>query len=313
MVMLWFLFKNQDISALYQKLLSSNYILILGSIVLAMISHWIRAYRWRMLINPLGYSISTFRTFLAVMVGYVANLVLPRMGEVVKCGVLNKLEKVPVTKSFGTVVVERIIDLIMLVILLSLTFVLEYKLIKAFMLDWLSSIYDKIGDAQFLLFISGIVLFIGIVFIVWLFKKENSTIASKVKAFLNELVEGLLSIRKVENKLMFWLSTLMIWVLYYTMSYIVVFALPETAGLGMVAGLAILSMGSIGMTAPVQGGIGAYHFMVSSILVLYGIKYEDGLAFATILHAAQTLGVIAVGSISMIITSLIGKKINAQK
>ncbi len=311
--MLWLLFKNQDISALYQKLLSSNYILVVGSIVLAMISHWVRAYRWRMLINPLGYRVSTFRTFLAVMVGYVANLLLPRMGEVVKCGVLNKLEKVPLTKSFGTVVVERIIDLMMLIILLSMTFILEYKLIKSFMLDWISSIYEKIQDAQFLLLIFGVFLVVGVAFIIWLFKKKNSTIASKAKAFLKELIEGLLSIRKIENKLMFWLSTITIWILYYAMSYIVVFAIPETAGLSMVAGLAILSMGSIGMTAPVQGGIGAYHFMVSSILVLYGVDYEDGLAFATILHAAQTLGVIAVGSVSMIITSLIGKKINAQE
>ncbi len=313
MVMLWFLFKNQDISALYQKLLSSNYILIVGSIVLAMISHWVRAYRWRMLINPLGYSVSTFRTFLAVMVGYVANLVLPRMGEVVKCGVLNKLEKVPVTKSFGTVVVERIIDLMMLIVLLAMTFILEYKLIKKFMLDWILSIYEKIQDSQSLLLILGLLLIVGMVFIVWLFKKEDSAIATKVKAFLNELMEGLLSIRKIENQFMFWMSTVTIWILYYAMSYIVVFALPETSGLSMVAGLAILSMGTIGMTAPVQGGIGTYHFMVSSILVLYGIDYEDGLAFATILHAAQTLGVIAVGSISMIIASLIGKKINAQE
>lgn len=313
MVMLWFLFKNQDISALYQKLLSSNYILIVGSIVLAMISHWVRAYRWRMLINPLGYSVSTFRTFLAVMVGYVANLVLPRMGEVVKCGVLNKLEKVPVTKSFGTVVVERIIDLMMLIVLLAMTFILEYKLIKKFMLSWILSIYEKIQDSQSLLLILGLLLIVGMVFIVWLFKKEDSAIATKVKAFLNELMEGLLSIRKIENQFMFWMSTVTIWILYYAMSYIVVFALPETSGLSMVAGLAILSMGTIGMTAPVQGGIGTYHFMVSSILVLYGIDYEDGLAFATILHAAQTLGVIAVGSISMIIASLIGKKINAQE
>ena len=310
MVILGLLFENQDISALYQKLLSSNHILIVGSIVLAMISHWVRAYRWRMLINPLGYRVSTSRTFLAVMVGYVANLVFPRMGEVAKCGVLNKLENVPVTKSFGTVVVERIIDLMMLITLLSMTFILEYKLIKSFMLDWISSIYEKIQDAQFLLLILGGFLVIGVAFIVWLFKKENSTIALKAKAFLKELIEGLLSVRKIENQLMFWLSTIMIWILYYAMSYIVVFAMPETAGLSMVAGLAILSMGSIGMTAPVQGGIGAYHFMVSSILVLYGIDYEDGLAFATILHAAQTLGVIVVGSISLIVVSLIGRKNN---
>ena len=130
---------NVMILALLEQAKTANYSWIVLSIVLAMVSHFIRAYRWKLFVKPMGFEISAFRSFLAVMIGYVSNLVLPRMGEVIKCGALKKMEGVPVSKSFGTIITERVIDLLFLVLLLGLTFLIEYGRLK----DYL---YNLFGD-----------------------------------------------------------------------------------------------------------------------------------------------------------------------
>ena len=118
----------------------------------------------------------------------------------------------------------------------------------------------------------------------------------------------MMSIRKVENKQAFWISTLLMWTLYYSLTFVIFYAMPETSGLGLLAGLTVLVTGSIGMATPVQGGIGAVHVLISSVLVLYGIDLADGLLFATILHSSQMLGTIFYGGISLIVTVLLQKK-----
>ena len=125
---------------------------------------------------------------------------------------------------------------------------------------------------------------------------------------LREVVQGLTSINRIEKKSKFWISTVLMWVVYYTMTYLVVFAIPETSNLSMKAGLTILVIGSFGMATPVQGGIGAFHALVSGVLVLYGIALEDGILYATVLHTSQMIGVIVVGGVSLLITLFISKK-----
>jgi hypothetical protein len=137
---------------------------------------------------------------------------------------------------------------------------------------------------------------------------RKSKFYQKVRGFLLELFAGLGSIRRLDNQKGFWISSVLIWVCYFFMSYIVFFALDETSGLGLGAGLAVLAMGSIGMATPVQGGIGAFHLLVASTLALYGIAEADGKLFATILHTSQMLFYVAAGAVSLLLVAFINKK-----
>ena len=309
---LWYLFKDEDIGALLEQAKTANYFWILLSMLLAMVSHLIRAYRWKLFVKPMGFEISVFRSFLAVMIGYVSNLVLPRMGEVIKCGALKKMEGVPVSKSFGTIIVERVIDLLFLVILLGLTFLLEYGRLKDYLYSLFGNKYEAIsGNLSISYWFVGVAI-AAIIAVYFLYKKRvifrDNHFYLRAVGFTKNVIEGLTSIKKIDNQLGFWASSLAIWFLYYVMSYIVVFAIPETSGLSPIAGLTILAMGSIGMAAPVQGGIGTYHFMVSSVLVLYGIDESDGKLLATLLHTSQSIAVILVGVASLFISSTLQKK-----
>jgi uncharacterized membrane protein YbhN (UPF0104 family) len=139
-------------------------------------------------------------------------------------------------------------------------------------------------------------------------KIRANSFYKKIRPFFWEMMNGLLSVRKVKNKTVFFLLTFLIWAMYYLMSYVVVFSMKETASLGPLAGLVILTAGGLGMTAPVQGGIGTYHALVSNALVLYGISYSDGVIFATLLHSSQFIFFVITGSIGLIISSIVGRK-----
>ncbi|MDQ3535379.1 MAG: flippase-like domain-containing protein, partial [Bacteroidota bacterium] len=285
-----------------------DYSWVILSVLLSIISHFARAYRWNILISPLGYKLNIFRTFLAVMVGYFANLLLPRMGEVTKCAVLKRTDNVPLTLSLGTVVAERVLDFIVLMSLLAITIIVEYNLLKDFFFGFFYNKTSGLGENLVGIYMMGGFIILMIILVVVFGKKLFNKMRSlsfiyKFKATLKELIKGLLSIKTIENKTGFWFSTVIIWVMYYLMAYIVVFALPQTSGLGFTAGLTILVMGGLGMAAPVQGGIGTYHALVSSVLVLYGIKETDGVLFATVLHTSQTLMVLVVGGICLLFVS----------
>ncbi len=303
-----YVFKDIEMTDMVSRLKNLDYSWIILSIALSIISHIARAYRWNILIKPLGFSLSVYRTFLAVMIGYFANLLVPRMGEVTKCAILKRTDNVPITLSLGTVVAERFLDFIVLMSLLLFTFLIEYNLLKEYLLGFFSSKASGVGENLMGIYIMGGLFFtILLVLTIYgkkIFKKLKSlSFYNKLNNFIKEMCAGLMSIRTIDNKFGFWSSTLLIWVLYYLMAYVVFFSLPQTAGLGYMAGLTILVMGGLGMAAPVQGGIGTYHALVSSVLVLYGILETDGVLFATVLHTSQTLAVLLVGGLCLLIIS----------
>jgi len=295
------------------RLSEVRYEYIYISILMAMLSHFFRAYRWNLMLWPIGFRLRTLRTLLAVMVGYFANLLVPRMGEVTRCGVLKKTDNVPMTASLGSVVAERMVDLVVLILMVIAAFIIEFDKLQGFM----GGIYDS--NAAFisqniltvLIVVGSLIIILLIVFLLIRRHKETLkkyTFFLKIRQWLREIVDGISSITKVEKVWQFVFATLAIWILYYTMSYIVVFALPETDSLDLLAGLSLLAMGSIGMAAPVQGGFGTYHALVAGVLVLYGINEEDGVLFATLLHTSQVIFILVVGGISFIISLLINKK-----
>lgn len=309
----WYVYKDLDLASSVAKLKGANYTWVFLSMFLAIISHLFRAYRWNLLLEPMGSKPTLSRTFGAVMVGYLANLVVPRMGEVSRCGILKKTNSIPMTVSIGTVVAERVIDLLSLLLIVFIGFMIEFDRLNDFLSGFFYGKAQMIGENVFFLYILAGVVCIGVVvlfLIVRLFKDKikKNTLFLKIRAFLREVIAGFTSIRRVKNPASFWFCTIMIWLLYFLMSYVMVFALSSTSSLGIGAGIALLIMGGLGMSAPVQGGIGTYHALVTAVLVLYGIQEADGQVFAFLLHTSQTLMVIVLGSISLILTLAIKKQ-----
>ena len=310
-LLFWLVFRNISIDQFTAKLTTVKYGWIFVSFAVAIFSHVLRAYRWNLMLKPFGYELTTFRTFLAVMSGYLANLALPRLGEVTKCGVLKKNDGVSMSTAIGTVVVERLLDFIILLIIIVLDLLLEFDMIYDFFVK--SFNLKGIEENKVSLLIGGLILIglgvLGIFLLKEFLKREYEHPAlKKINEKLKELIAGFMSIRNVENFFGFLLSTVMIWVSYFLMSYVIFFAMPETSMLGLGAGLSILVAAGLGMSAPVQGGVGAYHAFVSGVLIIYGIEATNSLFFATLLHTSQVLMVMVIGGVSMLISSFISSK-----
>jgi glycosyltransferase 2 family protein len=304
-----------DVVAMFARISEVNFWWIGYSIGFALLSHWLRAYRWNILLGPLGYKLSTFRTFLALMVGYFANLVVPRMGEVVRCGMLKKMDDVDVPQGFGTVVTERIFDTITILIIFSLTFIAEFQLLGAYFQEifpvgkWLSNFQSA---ALYVIFAVVVSVILAVYFLLKRYGKviNQYSIVVKLKGFWRSMVEGVMSIKKINQPVAFLFATLGIWFLYFLMTYIVFFAFSTTSELGLMAGFSVLIMGGLGMSAPVQGGIGTYHILVSSVLTFYGVPQQDGVLFATVVHTSQALMVVLVGTLSLVASLVITKRKN---
>lgn len=258
--------------------------------------------RWVQLIEPLGYKPRLSTTYHAVMFGYLANMAIPRLGEISRCGALNKSDGVPFEKLIGTVIVERLMDVIMLVVCILLTAFLEFDRLGGFMNEHIfNPLFEKIGNSSVALSIFAVIVIVFIVVMIRIFKMENPpAFVAKIRKLMSGIADGLRSVTKIKNKGLFIFHTLFIWSMYFGMSYVCFFALPETTGLGASAALFIMVLGGIGMTAPVQGGIGAYHLLVSKGLLLYGLTETDGIVYATMSHTVATLLLIILGAQSMI-------------
>lgn len=319
--LMWYVFKDMDLAAMWAKFQNANHSWLILVAIFTIIAAWSRAYRWNMLLEPVGYKPSAFNSTVAVFTGYFANQLIPRAGEVTRCGTLNRLEKVPVNVSFGTVVAERVFDVVSLLLLIGLAFVLEFGRLSDF---FMSLFGEKLGLGQEggsnrIVLLAGVgVIGIGLAVAAWWFYRKNAerlrqnALFAKIEGFVLGLVDGLLSIRKLRSPMAFVFHTVLIWVMYFLSSYVCFFVLPESSGLSLLAGLTILIMGGLGMSAPVQGGIGPYHILVSSALVLYGLSKENGLALATYIHGTQMILMLILGGISFIITLVKSPKASNQ-
>ncbi len=277
---------------------------------IALASHLLRAERWRMLIAPAGYDTRLSYSFLSLMVGYLINLVIPRGGEVTRCYNLYKLDKTPVEISFGTVVVERVVDVLCLLVLLALAFIVESEKLFAFIetLPFAAG-QSRLGTVAIIALV-GLALLAGMVLLI----KKNKRLNSFVQRTWRGFREGLLSIFKLKRKGLFIAYSLTIWMLYFVMSYTVIKAFPQTDHLGFSAVLSMFAIGSIAMAAPLPGGTGSYHVLVPQGLVfLYHIHESDAVAFTFIFHGWQTAIMIAGGAISLVLTSLLVKKKPGQR
>ena len=311
--LLYLAFSGVDVRKTIDEISQANIFWLLASITVSLVAFMSRAYRWNLLIEPLGYNPKPSKTMYALMVGYLANLAVPRLGEVTRCGSLSKAENIPFNRLLGTVIVERLIDVISLLVCLLMTAVLEYDRLGNFLMhSIIAPISDRVSHSMQSMMFIGFTLVVLVVFtglVIWFIKKSRqSTAESKIVLMIKGLIDGLLSIGQLRRPVAFILHTLLIWTMYFFMAYLAFFALPATSGLSWSAGMFILVVGGLGMAAPVQGGIGAYHLLVSQGLTLYGLTREDGLAFATLLHTSQLLVVVILGSVSLFLLFLANKK-----
>lgn len=272
---------------------------------IAMVSHLLRAERWRMLLEPSGHKSTLGYSFLSLMVGYLVNMVIPRGGELSRCYNLYKLDRVPVDTSFGTVVVERIVDLVCLVFLIGVAFIVESDKLFGF-IETLPIGEGASSGISVLMYIGAGLIVLGLIFY-WVVKKNKKLNAFIVRTW-NGFKEGLLSVFRLKNKGLFITYSALIWGLYFLMSYTVILAFPETRQLGVGAVLSLFAIGSIAMAAPLPGGTGSYHILVpQGLIFLYNIPSADAVAFTFIFHGWQTAILIFGGALSLIITSVILK------
>jgi uncharacterized protein (TIRG00374 family) len=275
--------------------------------VIMIFSHWLRAVRWRILLQPVGYAPKTTDSFLSVMVGYLVNLAIPRGGEVSRCYNLYKLDKTPVEITFGTVVVERIVDLICLLTLIAIAFLAESSKLFAFVATL------PIGAGSGTSRVTGLLIAVAIITVLivvvfWLLKR-NQRFRNFFSKTWTGFKGGLMSVFRLKNKWPFILYSLAIWALYFLMSYAVIRAFPSTSVLGFQAVLSLFAIGAIAMAVPLPGGAGSYHVLVpQGLFFLYGIPKSDAVAFTFVFHGWQTAVLVVVGAISLIITSLLVKK-----
>jgi len=314
-LLLYLAFKGQDLNKMLSDLKRADFTWVFLSIIASLLAHVMRAYRWNLMIGSLGHGTpSMLNTFHAVIMGYLANLAFPRMGELARCSVINKSDKIPVIKLLGTVIAERMVDLLMLGIVFAMAILLEFKLLSGFLYKHvLIKLSGRIGDITLLIF-AFLLLVIIIIFFLILMKKKKWGISNRILKFLSAMKTGILSVKNLDNKAAFVFSSVFIWLLYGFSSYLCFFALSATSSLGPGAALSTLVFGSLAMIAPVQGGIGAFHWMVSEGLTIYGISKIDGLSYALLAHTTQTLIILFIGSLSLILflKKSTGKRSNEQ-
>jgi len=304
----WLIYKDQDIEHIKSVLKNDvNYWWVLLSLILGLLSHISRTLRWGLMIEPISHKPRFINTFLAVMVGYLMNLALPRMGEVSRCGVLARYEKISFTKLLGTVVAERLVDMISLLILLAFVIVAQFGKMIHFMNEN-PEIKEKL-----LTVVSSPVLIIAIIFLIILFyifrnKFKHTKVFQKCMEIIQNFKVGFVSIRNIKKKGWFYFHSAFIWLMYYVMLYVIFFAFDFTKDLSPVAGLTTFVLASFGMVAPVQGGIGAWHFMAKEALSLYGVANGNGIIFAFVAHTSMTSMIIIIGIISMLVLPFINRR-----
>ena len=296
LLLLWLAFRNINFTRLRNGLLEANYMWLLASIFFAFIAYVSRARRWVLMINPLGYKPTLKNTFYAMMTGYLANLALPRIGEVSKCVALGKKENIPVDQLIGTVVIERTIDIISLLVIMVFMLIVDGAIVGPFLKD---NVYLPIHQKIAQLFGSAwifwlILLAAGTIALVimYIYREKLYTIRffRKLADTAKGIIHGLKIITKIERKWEFFFHTVFIWVNYTLMTWVVVFAIQSTSHLDLLDGIFLLVVGGLAMSAPVQSGLGAFHIIIREALVIvYGLSPEDGLIYAILSHESQLL------------------------
>jgi len=304
----WWLYRDLDWIKLKQGLKITNYYWILVSVLLGLYSHYIRAIRWKMLIKPMGYNPKVSNIFLSVLIMYFTNIIIPRAGEVARCTALARVEKIPASKLIGTMIVERIADMITMILLVILVIVINLGIVKEFFVQnpgITVNLIRLLSISNIILGITVIVLILILFFVLKPFK--NTIFGEKLKKVKHEFKEGIKSILLLENRWYFIGCSFFIFACWLFMLYAVFKAYPPTSHLSIEAGMFTFLMGGLAMLAPVQAGIGAWHYMVIKSLFLYGIAEEYGKIFALVAHSSTNLIYLIFGLAAIILLPVLNR------
>lgn len=307
---------SDDKSQIKQAIKTARYWLIIPVFGILFLSHFIRAIRWKLLIEPLGYKPSTTNVLFAVLIGYLANQAVPRLGEVLKCTVLSRYEKVPADKLIGTIILERVIDAITLLIVFGITLAIQPDIYT----QLIDTIFHtkKIDDgtktisSSFLLIILGGI--VVIVLFIWMIKKKKNfnDLLLLFKKIVRSIWQGLNTIQHLKKRWLFIFLTISMWSLYLAGGYLGFMALQETQQYGINEAFTVLSAGSVGMIVT-PGGIGAYAYLLQKTMQVYGLNEGIALAFGWILWLAQTSVILMGGLISFVAIPYYNKKRTSAK
>ena len=316
--LVWWSIKDltaNDKSQIRKALQTARYWLIIPVFGILFLSHYVRALRWRLLIEPLGFVPSKANTFFAVLIGYLANQAVPRLGEVLKCTVLARYEKIPADKLIGTIILERIIDAITLLIIFGITLAIQPNLYSRITDAFFTSSKQK-EEKKIAAWILGLIIlaFILIVIAAWMIikKKKFKDLALLLKKISQSILQGISAIKHLKKRKLFILFTVALWTLYLSGGYMGFMALQETSPYGIREAFTVLSAGSIGMIVT-PGGIGAYAYMIQKTMHLYGLNEGIALAFGWILWLAQTSVILIGGLISFVAIPYYNKRRLSEK
>ncbi|MCX8531649.1 lysylphosphatidylglycerol synthase transmembrane domain-containing protein [Chryseobacterium luquanense] len=299
---LWLALRGLDFKVIQKSLAKANYLWVAFAAVFALLAYWFRAVRWNLLLEPMGHKISSSNALWSLSFGYLMNLTIPRSGEVARATALYGVEKVPVDKSFGTIILERVVDLICMLGFLGLTLIFKYDAILSF--------YENSGvniNPNKILLILGGLAIAGVLFFVFKNKFVNVPVLGKIIGFIDGIIQGLTSVFKLREKGKFIIYTIGIWVSYYFAAYLVCFALPETSDFTFADGFFIIVVGTLGMIIPASGGIGAfnlamkYGFMALFLAMGKSAEFggEMGLTYSFISLPLQIVVMLVMGLISI--------------
>ena len=306
-LILYFLFRDTDFVELWSILKDANYGILAFSLIFGLLGNTIRGYRWELLIKPLGYNPKVSNLNYAVYGGYAVNFALPRAGEIWRCGVVAKEEKIPFSKLFGTMILDRIFDTLTVLTLCIVAFLINMQ----FFMEQLKhnqatfdSITNILTSPLFYIIIIGGIL---VTFVIFKFFRENF-IVKKVIDFIVSIWNDMKAIWKMKQKYRLLIYSIGIWTCYFLYFYITFFAFGFTADLGITAGLIAFALSSLSMGVPTNGGMGAWHFAVMASLTLYGVSKTNAIAFATGVFTLQSVWVILCGLVGMALLSIKNRK-----
>lgn len=294
----WYTFSKLPVKEFIPFFKNANYYWIILGVFCGILSHLSRAYRWKFMLEPLGYKPKLPNSIMAVFIAYLANFGIPRSGEVLRAAVFANYENVPFEKGFGTIVAERIADMLVMLGIIALTLLIEYDFIINFF-------QEKFNPQTLILMAIGTLALCLLLFV--FIRKSKSFIAVKIKNFINGLIEGILSIFKMKNKWAFIFHTLFIWAMYVMMFYLTSFAIEDLIGIPFAAILIGFIAASFTIAAT-NGGIFVYPLAIGAAFSLFAIPETPSIAFGWIVWTSQTLMIIIIGSLSFLFLPIYNRK-----
>lgn len=304
--LIWMVYKDltpEDIADIKSAFKEMNYFYIILSVLIGLISHMSRAWRWRYPLREMGYTPQFWNSYHTVMIGYFANMGIPRSGEIMRCGLMAKYEDIPFNKLVGTVIAERVADLIILISCIFFVFLLQLETLTNYAVE--IGLADKFSPIKLLIYVAILGVF-GVVGILIL-KRSRNKFAIKIREFLLGIYEGLKTIVTMKDKWLYIAHTFFIWFLYLVMFYVTFFSLPSVENVPLTGVVTAFVMGGIAVTVT-NGGIGAYPLAIAGVLALYGVTQSQGYAFGWVVWTGQTIMLVFAGLVSSILLPRMNKK-----